>query len=559
MGTARGKTLLERMQERWSRLDSIYSSWRTQHQLISRHYLPWTGRFWVENRNEGWVRNDDILDNTPERAVRILSAGLTAGASSPARPWFTLATRDRSLMKQHEVRLWLDEVTEIILQTFSRSNTYRSLQQLYTECPLYGTAAAIVEPDPENGIFIRVLTAGQYRVASDPKGRVATLYREFEMSVSQIVREFGLEKCSDRVKSLFREGNLDEGITVVHAIEPRTDRNPNFDDAKHMPWRSVYWERGESTDGVRDVLRESGFRRFPCVVPRWSVLPQDDYGSGPGMTALGDVIQLQQEQYRKSQLIDFSSDPAMLLPSDMKNQEVDLAPGGKNYSDASGTNRAGPLWQPGQQLQPLLMDIQDVRTRINAAWFADMFLMIAQTDKNMTATEVAERHEEKLLMLGPALERLHNELLDPLVTLTFQYLLEAGELPPIPNELSGSSVDIQFVSMLAQTQRAVGARTIDRFLATASAVASAKPEILDRIDADAFIEDLAERLNVPAKLLVSRQDADQLRQARNQMQAQQAQADMQQQQASTAKDLAAVSQMAPNIAEQPFTSLAGSP
>jgi len=462
-------------------------------------------------------------------------------------------------MKKHEVRLWLDEVTEIILQTFSRSNTYRSLQQLYTECPLYGTAAAIVEPDPENGIFIRVLTAGQYRIASDPKGRVATLYREFEMSVSQIVREFGLEKCSDRVKSLFREGNLDEGITVVHAIEPRTDRDPKFDDAKHMPWRSVYWERGESTDGVRDVLRESGFRRFPCVVPRWSVLPQDDYGSGPGMTALGDVIQLQQEQYRKSQLIDFSSDPAMLLPSDMKNQEVDLAPGGKNYSDASGSNRAGPLWQPGQQLQPLLMDIQDVRTRINAAWFADMFLMIAQTDKNMTATEVAERHEEKLLMLGPALERLHNELLDPLVTLTFQYLLEAGQLPPIPNELSGSSVDIQFVSMLAQTQRAVGARTIDRFLATASAVASAKPEILDRIDADAFIEDLAERLNVPAKLLVSRQDADRLRMARNQMQAQQAQADMQAQQASTAKDLAAVSQMAPNIAEQPFSSIAGSP
>ena len=275
------------------------------------------------------------------------------------------------------------------------------------------------------------------------------------------------------------------------------------------------------------------------------------------MTALGDVIQLQQEQFRKSQMIDFASDPAMLLPSDMKNQEVDLAPGGKNYTDATGANRGGPLWQVGQQLQPLLMDIQDVRQRIQSAWFADMFLMIAQTDKTMTATEVAERHEEKLLMLGPALERLHNELLDPLVTLTYQYLAEAGEIPPPPPELSGD-VDIEFISMLAQTQRSVGARTIDRFLATATAVAQAKPEILDRIDADAFVEDLAQRLGVPAKILVDRREADQLREARAEMQAQQAQAEMMGQQATTAKDLAQASQMAPTPPEQQFSAIAGS-
>ena len=557
MGTAQGKTLIQRMRDRWHRLDSDFSSWRTQYQQISRHYLPWSGRFWAENRNEGWSRNDDILDNTPERAVRILSAGLTAGASSPARPWFKLGTRNPNLMQKHDVQLWLDEVTRIILQTFSRSNVYRALQQLYTECPLYGTAAAILEPDPERGVFLRVLTAGQYRVASNPKGQVATLYREFEMTVSQLVREFGLARCSDRVKSLYREGNLEEGVTVVHAIEPRTDRNPNAQDNTNMPYRSVYWERGEQPEAVRDVLRESGFRRFPCLVPRWSVLPGDDYGSGPGMTALGDVIQLQQEQFRKSQMIDFASDPAMLLPSDMKNQEVDLAPGGKNYTDATGANRGGPLWQVGQQLQPLMLDIQDVRQRIQSAWFADMFLMIAQTDKTMTATEVAERHEEKLLMLGPALERLHNELLDPLVTLTYQYLDEAGEIPPPPPDLSGD-VDIEFISMLAQTQRSVGARTIDRFLATATAVAQAKPEILDRIDADAFVEDLAQRLGVPAKILVDRREADQLREARAEMQAQQAQAEMMGQQATTAKDLAQASQMAPRPPEQQFSSIAGS-
>jgi hypothetical protein len=32
----------------------------------------------------------------------------------------------------------------------------------------------------------------------------------------------------------------------------------------------------------------------------------------------------------------------------------------------------------------------------------------------MTATEVVERHEEKLLLLGPAIERQQHELFNPL-------------------------------------------------------------------------------------------------------------------------------------------------
>jgi hypothetical protein len=553
-----GQTLVQQMQDRWHRLDTIFSSWKSHGMEISRNYLPWSGRFWVEDRNEGWMRNQDIIDNTPQRAIQILSAGLTAGASSPARPWFRMGVRDPELARKHDIRVFLDDVTRIILKTFAGSNVYRALQQIYTDCPLYGTAAAILVPHPERIVHMHVLPFGQFRAASGPDGDVQTLYREMEMSVAQVVREFGIDKVSDRVRTLAENNGHDEPVTVRHAIEPRVDRDFRARDNKNMPWRSIYWEVAQQPDRTSKVLRESGFNRFPAVVPRWSLIPGDDYGSGPGMNALGDVIQLQQEQFRKSQLIDFAADPAMLLPSDLKNQEVDLAPGGKNYTDATGSNRGGPLWQVGQQLQPLLMDIQDVRQRINSCWFADMFLMIANTDKNMTATEVAERHEEKLLMLGPALERLHNELLEPLVNLTFNYLLEAGELPQIPEELVGNTVEIEFVSMLAQTQRAVGAKSIDRFMATAGAAAQLKPEILDRLNADEFVEDLAERLSVPQRMLVSREEADELREARNQMQAAQAQTEMGEQQAGIASELAKAQEIAPVPPEQQFSQVAGS-
>ena len=100
-------------------------------------------------------------------------------------------------------------------------------------------------------------------------------------------------------------------------------------------------------------------------------------------------------------------------------------------------------------------------------------------DGRMTATEVAERHEEKLLMLGPVLERLNDEMLSPLVRMTFQRALKAGILPPPPPELNMQQLNIKFVSMLAQAQRAIGTNSIDRYVGSLGAVAQFKPDVLD--------------------------------------------------------------------------------
>ena len=558
------RPLIQMMRERWNHLDTEYSSWRAHQWEISRMFMPKTGRFFVEDRNKGWKRNEEIIDNTGTRAVRILGAGLTAGASSPARPWLKIKAANPDLNRMHDVQLWLDEVTRIVMHTFSQSNTYFVLQQLYEETPLYGTGCALIVRDEDKVIRLHSLTAGQYRLATGPDGEVNCMYRELQMTVAQLVREFGIAKCSDRVSSMFREGQLEEGITIYHAIEPREDRDTSKIDNKNMPWRSVYWEAGEATE-ITEVLNESGFLSFPVLAPRWSVAPEDVYGNGPGMEALPDVIQLQQEQFRKGQAIDFATKPPVLLPSDMKNHEVDLSPGGENYADAAGANVARPIWQVGLQLAPLLEDIRDVRSRINASFFVDMFMMIAQTDKRMTATEVAERHEEKLLMLGPALERLHTELLEKLVDLTFEHLIEAGRIPEPPPELSGSSLDVEFISMLAQAQRAAGAGAIDRFVASVGAVAQMKPDVLDKVDADAYVDDLADRLGVPADLLISTEEALSLRKARAKMQAEQAQAEMQAQQAgalkdagSAASDMATAASLAASPPEQMFSQIAGS-
>jgi hypothetical protein len=396
---------------------------------------------------------------------------------------------------------------------FQKSNTYRALHVIYEELGAFGTAACPIFPDFENVTHHYPLTIGEYCLATDYRGHVRTLYREFQKTVAETVAEFGYDRVAPRTKNLYDRGALDSWVTIIHVIEPRADRDPKRRDTLNMAWRSVYFEEGSDPD---KYLSESGFPDFPCVCPRWSVSGGDIYGNSPAMDALGDVKQLQHGQYRKLQALDLSSNPPVLVSGQLKGREIDLSPGGVNYLDTAnpqaGIRSALELrYDPSLWLQ----DIADVRERIEGALFVDLFLMIANAnDGKMTATEVAIRQEEKMLMLGPVLERLHDELLSPLIEITFARMVETGIIPPVPQELQGMELDVEFVSTLAQAQKAIGVNAIDRFTASLGALAAIKGEVLDRLDADKWVEIYADNLGVDPRILVAGETAALIRQER---------------------------------------------
>lgn len=521
---------------RFKSLKTERSEWDTHWRDLSEHFLPRTGRFTTSDVNRSNKRWNSIYDSTGTRALRTLSAGMMSGMSSPARPWFRLAIPDTEMMEHTPVKLWLNEVTKRMREVFARSNTYRALSTVYEELGLFGTAASIVVPDYDGVIRHYPLTAGEFALATDNRREVCTMYREWDMTVSQVVREFGLANCSQTVKNLYENGGkgLDAWITVAHCIEPRYDRDNSKKDNVNMPWASVYFEVGGDD---RKLLRESGFKEFPTIAPRWAVTGNDVYGYSPAMEALGDVKQLQHEQLRKAEAIDYMTKPPLQLPTSLMNQQVNRHPGGIVFADqpqAGGGIR--PLFETQLNLQHLLLDIQDVRERINGAFFADLFLMLANDNRSgTTATEIAERHEEKLLMLGPVLERLHNEMLDPMINTTFNYMLGGGLLPEPPEELQGMDLQVEFVSTLAQAQRAVGVQSVDRLLGTVGAVAGLRPEVVDKIDADQIIDAYADMLGVDPSLIVADDKVAMIRQQRAQQQQQQQMTEAMPQMAQTAK------------------------
>ena len=530
---------------RWGYLKTERASWFTHWQEISTRLLPRAGRFFVQDRNKGNKRHNQIYDSTATQALSVLAAGMMSGMTSPARPWFRLTTGDDDLDAYPPVKVWLDQVSRLMLKIFQSSNTYRALHTMYEELGAFGTGVSIMSDDFRSVIHHHPLTAGEYALTTDWRGDVTTLYREFQKTVAQIVKEFGYKACSATVQNLYDRGNLEAWITLIHAIEPRADRDPSKSDPLNMPWRSVYFEIGGNQ---QHCLRESGFKRFPVLAPRWVVRGGDIYGESPAMTALGDINQLQHEQLRKAQGIDYQTKPPLQAPTSMKNRDVEMLPGGITYVDSANPHGGiRSAFEAQINLNYLLEDIRDVRDRIRGCFFADLFLMLAnQADTRMTATEVAERHEEKLLMLGPVLERLQNELLDPLIENTFDAIIDAGIAPPPPEELQGRPLNVDLIGMLAQAQRAVGTNSIDRFVGNIGAVAQFKPEVLDRFNADRWVELYSDSLGLDPQIVVPADQAQAIREQRAQAQAQAQQAALAEQQATTAAKLASAKTDQPN-------------
>lgn len=526
------KQYTRRLQSLTEERSPFFSHW----QEISRYLLPRAGRYFVTDRNAASKYNT-IYDSSATRAHRVLASGLMAGATSPARPWARLKTPDDELNQFAPVRVWLSRVMSIMFGVFARSNTYRALHSIYDELGAFGTSASLMLDDYDEVVCNYTLTAGEYAIAADYKGRVNTLYRRFNQTVINVVSEFGYKNCSPQVRNMYDTGNYDKTVTIIHAMEPRTDRDISKRDARNMPFKSVYFEDGRETS---QLLRESGFKRFRALTPRWNARPGDDYGNGPGMEALGYIKSLQHEQLRKAEAIDYQTKPPLQVPTSMKNREMDRLPGGISYYDtASGNNAIKTLFDVRLDLNALLIDIQDVRGQIDEVFFKPLFLMLASQDtRTMTATEVAERHEEKLLMLGPVLEGLHKELLQPLISITFERMLEAGLVPPPPEELQGQELDVEFVSVLAQAQRAVNTTSMDRFVISLGQIAQMKPEVLDKFDQDRWADSYADMLGVDPEVIVASDQVAIVRNARAQQQQAAQQAAMVQQGAIAANKLA---------------------
>lgn len=477
------------------------------------------------------ILNDKIMETCGVQATRTLAAGMQGGMTSPARPWFRLRFQDDEV-NQKIGGGWQQKVEDRMQNVFHRSNLYNALHVLYLDMGLYGTGV-MVETADANGLYFRVLEPGSYVLDVNAKDEVDTLMYSRWLTLRQLAQEYGKATLPESMRmQLEQKGgataqNLYE---VVQCIYPRKDAVPGSKVKTQMPWASVHLLM-QGGNRAPEVVRESGFQSFPAFAPRWELRDGNVYGYSPAMQAMADNRMLQAMQRTSIKSWHRMSDPALSVNAELQKVGIDLTPGACNYVSWSGTGQpvaATPIIQAdAASMQAVEQAKLLIRQQIEQAMYTDLFRMLLDNDRRqITATEIEAKQQEKLILIGPVVERLDKELLSPLIERTFQLMGEWDYLPEAPQDMAGQALRVEFVSVLAQAQKMIGTSSTDQTMAFAANMAGAMPEILDNFDPDSLIKTYAENLGAPQSIFRDEKARDAMRQQRAQAQAQaQAQAE----------------------------------
>lgn len=521
---------------RFDRLQGQRENWETHWQEVADYMQPRKADV-TKRRARGDKRMEQVFDSSPIQAVELLAASLHGMLTNPSTPWFTLRFKDEEIENDDEAKLWLEASTDAMYTAFNRSNFQQEIFELYHDLITFGTAAMFIEEDDDDIIKFSTRHINEVFIAENDKGRIDTIYRKFKISARAAIQKFG-EAVSADVQTKAKKDPYEE-IEILHAVYPRADFNPNKKDKSNMPFESVYMEYKNGNE-----LSVGGFREFPFVVPRYLKASNEIYGRSPAMTALPDVKMLNEMSKTTIKAAQKQVDPPLLVPDDGFLLPVRTVPGGLNFYRSGTRDRIEPLNIGANNPLGLNME-QQRRESIRAVFYVNQLMM--QQGPQMTATEVIQRNEEKMRLLGPVLGRLQSELLKPLIDRVFAVLLRNNMLPQAPEFLSGRDVEIEYVSPLAKAQKSTELQSIMRAVEILGSLANVAP-VFDYVNFDNLVKHLADIVGVPQKILKTQSQVNAERQQQAQQQEQMQQMQQLQQVAKAGGDIAPLAKALPEEA-----------
>lgn len=486
---------------------SFIPTWRD----LSKLFLVHRGRYQLGEENKGHRKDTELLNNTPLQARRVLSAGMMSGITSPSRRWFQLTTGNEHVDEQHDIRDWLFECSQILYRVFAMSNLYDQLQVNYSEVATFATGAMALYEDDETILRFETQTVGQYALGVGAHGTIEAFSSRREEQVTAVVKEFGYDNCPRSIRNMWDNGQETERVEIVRLVEPNDDRGGASPFNWNFAYRSIAWVAG--ADSHSKPLRVSGFKDFPFMCTRWAVAPGDIYGTScPALIGLGDAKVLQVAERDLLEAMDRMARPPLKADAQLRRVLGDRsAQPGRTYYVDDINQSITPIHNALPQISYMSENVIRYEQRVSDAFFTDLFLMLnRQGDGDMTATEVMAKQEEKMLQLGPMLERMHNELLDPLINRSFSILQRRGMFPPPPEALVGVEIRVKYLSVLAQAQRMTSMKGVQRLVASWAELAQIDPSAAAYLDTKAVLNQIGEIVGVDPDLIRSEKDIKQI-------------------------------------------------
>jgi hypothetical protein len=479
-------------------------------------------------------RSEVLYDSTAVYSNSTLANGQLSYMTPADTRWFVYDP-PAYLKNSDRAKQWFSRCSEIVQQSLANSNFYSEVHELYFDDGTFGTYAMYCEEGKTAPVVFQTFPVPSFAIAENDEGLVDTLFREMRLTCQQMAEKFGQENLSPVLQKKLEEylktgkgGSVRHD--VIHAIYPRTERDPSKLDAENKPFASVYVEKA-----TKHLIRNSGFDEKPFFAGRHLKWSHSPYGWSPAWIAVPEARQLNFLCKQLDALAEVKAFPRLLIPATHEG-EIDLRAAGTTYFDPTNPNARPVEWASAGDYNIGLEREKSKQEAIAKAFHVDMFRMFSMLEKQMTAREVAERSSEKLAQFSPTFALKTTELFNPLLRRVFSIHLRRGLLPPppqdvlVPNETTGipeiPEPEIQYVSRVALAIKSLNNLAFMRTMERIAPVVQIRPEVMDNYNWDRIARDTARNDGTPADWLMEEEEVATMREER---QAQQAAAMEQQQ------------------------------
>jgi len=456
----------------------------------------------------GAKRTSKVYDSIPIHANQLLSSGLFSLLTSSASPWFHILPMDLRKSAIREVSIYLETISKIMYHEINSplAGFSTAIHEEYMEYGAFGNLTMLVEESLKtNSLHFVSLPLYECYYVENAEGIVDTLYRKYTRTVEFLMNKFGVENLSLKTQELVANNKLDAKVNCIHIVIPRDTANHLSPKSTDLPYASLYIE----TD-TKHLIKEGGFHELPFMAARFRKSSHEVYGRGPGSTALPDVKMLMRVAQVTIRAAQKSVDPPIILPDSGFLRPLRTTPGGLNYYLRGRVNTKRdidilPTGNPGLGIEYSEL----LHKKIREVFFVDQLQL--HSGPQMTATEVMQRTEEKLRLLGPLLGRIQTELLGPMIGRVYGLLRRAGKLPELPGVLEGVPLKIIYTSPIARAQEQVEANGLMRALGVLEPLMKYNSSLVDIFDTDAMGRGVFEMFSVNQKYLKDQKIVDKIR------------------------------------------------
>lgn len=442
----------------------------------------------------GRKRQENIFDATPTRAANRLASALNSMLTPRGSRW--LRGRPAGPYDSLDVLEWTEEVSMRIWQAFCSSNFHPRVNEFYLDYGTIGTAVLYFD----EGFAFDVLPIWECYIDEDAWGAVDTLFRKFRLTARQAVQKFDAGNLPEDVRTA-SEKTPDREFEFIHAVCPRRDLPGS---GGSHPFASVWLD---SASGK--VLDESGYWEFPYMVARWMKCSGEVYGRSPAIEAMPDIKNLHSMAKANLKAARLITEPPLDVEDNTYLTPIRTGAGQINRR-TQGSRPLAPLYTVTEL--PVALEIQNqLRAAVNESFYYQQLSLI--DNDRMTATEVLQRTEENMRILGPNYDRLERDLLNPLVKRAYGILFRAGMILPPPEGIAGDP--FVYESPMARAQRLNDLTSINQGIAVLAPLIQMKPDITDTIDLDEIAREAWKLSGVSPSAIRDAKEVQAIRQERN--------------------------------------------